>query len=187
MVNVINSVQKLQQFLRLLQGRKVSAYATPVCLHEMRRLSSSTFQIGGVRVPIMPIKESRPWMVPFTPQRFVGLLESQFGLRHVRFLAQKDGLGQHAMLMGSSHMGRLIVMRYAEMVGREVEVVTITGDTSESGLKQRREIVNGKTLFVDEAVVRCAVHGRYLVMDGVHRAEQSVLALLNSVLVRIDH
>ena len=37
---------------------------------------------------------------------------------------------------------------------KQVEVVSISADTTESDLKQRREIVRGDAVFVDQAPVR---------------------------------
>lgn len=54
---------------------------------------------------------------------------------------------------------RRLAMWYAELVGREVEIVTISRDTTEADLKQRREIINGSVLYVDQAPVRAAING----------------------------
>ena len=46
---------------------------------------------------------------------------------------------------------RHAAMCFAELFKREVEVVSISADTTESDLKQRREIVKGDAVFVDQA------------------------------------
>ena len=51
-----------------------------------------------------------------------------------------------------------------------------------SDLKQRREITAGDTVFVDQAPVRAALHGRILLLEGVERAERNVLPTLNNLL-----
>ena len=56
---------------------------------------------------------------------------------------------------------RRLALWYAQLVGREVEYVAISRDTTEADLKQRREIVGGSVVYVDQAPVRAAVRGKY--------------------------
>jgi hypothetical protein len=69
-------------------------------------------------------------------------------------MKQKDSLGQDMFLIGdklSGAMRRWLALRFCESVGREAEYVALTRDTSESDLKQRREIVEGGTAeFFDQ-------------------------------------
>ena len=58
----------------------------------------------------------------------------------------------------------------------------ITRDTTESDLKQRREIVGKTAVYVDQGPVRAALEGRLLVIDGLERAERNVLPTLNNLL-----
>lgn len=46
----------------------------------------------------------------------------------------------------------------------------ISRDTTESDLKQRRELVRGTATFVDQAPVRAALEGRILILDGTTAA-----------------
>ena len=77
-------------------------------------------------------------------------------------------------------------MLYAELSGREVEWLCVTRDTTESDLKQRREIVAGddgkSAVFVDQAPVRAALNSRLLILDGIEKAERNVLPTLNNLL-----
>jgi hypothetical protein len=57
-------------------------------------------------------------------------------------------------------------MRFCELLEREVEYIAVSQDTTESDLKQRREIVDGGVIFTDQAPVRAAINGRVLVIDG---------------------
>ena len=57
------------------------------------------------------------------------------------------------------------------MAGREVEYLSLTRDTTESDLKQRREIVTGQAIYIDQPPVRAAIHGRVLILDGIEKAE----------------
>jgi len=52
----------------------------------------------------------------------------------------------------------------------------------EADLKQRREIINGSVVYVDQAPVRAALHGRVLIVDGIEKAERNVLPTLNNLL-----
>ena len=44
------------------------------------------------------------------------------------------------------------IFRFAELTDREVEVVSISRDTTESDLKQRRELVGGGSVDMDYAL-----------------------------------
>lgn len=119
-------------------------------------------------------------------------------LRHLQWMLQKDALGQDMLLVGPPGAGsvyrRRLALMYAEMTRREVEVLTLSSDTTESDLKQRKELVhsaasNGRTSsssasveFVDQAPVRAALNGRLLILDGLHKAERNVLPTLNNLL-----
>lgn len=45
---------------------------------------------------------------------------------------------------------RHIALAFAELISREVEYVTITRDTTEVDLKQRREIINSTVTYIDQ-------------------------------------
>ncbi len=92
-------------------------------------------------------------------------------------------LGQDMFLIGSpGPERRRLAFRFAEILQREVEYLPITRDTSESDLKQRRELRGGGVVFVDQAPVRAALHGRLLIIDGIERAERNVLPTINNLL-----
>eukprot|EP00512_Aurantiochytrium_limacinum_P012667 CAMPEP_0171569504 /NCGR_PEP_ID=MMETSP0961-20121227/2381_1 /TAXON_ID=87120 /ORGANISM="Aurantiochytrium limacinum, Strain ATCCMYA-1381" /LENGTH=1133 /DNA_ID=CAMNT_0012123801 /DNA_START=78 /DNA_END=3479 /DNA_ORIENTATION=- len=113
----------------------------------------------------------------------IGSAVSQTMLGHLRWMLQKDKLGQDMFLMGSPGPARRwLALRYGEVTQREIEYVSISRDTTESDLKQRREIVKGSALFVDQAPVRAALHGRLLIIDGIEKAERNVLPTLNNLL-----
>lgn len=77
---------------------------------------------------------------------------------------------------------RSIVMQYAELTQREVEYVSLSRDSTESDLKQRREIQNGTAVYLNQSAVRAALNGRVLVIDGIDKAERNVLPVLNNLL-----
>lgn len=53
---------------------------------------------------------------------------------------------------------------------------------TDADLKQRRELQNSTSFYVDQAAVRAAIHGRILVLDGIEKAERNVLPILNNLL-----
>ena len=54
-------------------------------------------------------------------------------------------------LMGPpSPLPRRLAMAYCELTGREMEYVSLSRDTTETDLKQRREIVGGTVHYVNQ-------------------------------------
>lgn len=72
--------------------------------------------------------------------------------------------------------------RLAKTLRREIEYQSLTSDTTESDLKQRREIRDKTILYVDQAAVRAALNGRILILDGIEKCERNVLPILNNLL-----
>lgn len=104
-------------------------------------------------------------------------------IHHLYWMKQKYALGQDIYLCG--HPGSLrrnMVTLFANINGLEVEYLCITRDTTESDLKQRREIYNNSVVFHDQAPVKAAIHGRLLILDGIEHAERNVLPALNNLL-----
>lgn len=108
---------------------------------------------------------------------------SQTTMHHLRWMLQKDLLGQDMFLIGRpGPLRRTIVMQYLQLTQRELEYVALSRDTTESDLKQRREILNGTAKYFDQSAVNAAVHGRVLVIEGIEKAERNVLPVLNNLL-----
>lgn len=98
-------------------------------------------------------------------------------------MLQKDLLGQDMFLIGRpGPFRRSIVMQYLQLTQRELEYVALSRDTTESDLKQRREIQNGTAVYFDQSAVRAATRGRVLVIEGIEKAERNVLPVLNNLL-----
>ncbi|KAM3607170.1 uncharacterized protein V6R79_002729 [Siganus canaliculatus] len=96
---------------------------------------------------------------------------------------QKDLLGQDVFLIGPpGPLRRTIAMQYLELTKREVEYVALSRDTTETDLKQRREIRSGTAFYIDQCAVRAATQGRVLVLEGLEKAERNVLPVLNNLL-----
>ncbi|KAI9908417.1 hypothetical protein PsorP6_004490 [Peronosclerospora sorghi] len=140
-------------------------------------------EIGDVKAPI-----KAPRSRELVPHGYLTELQqersiSQTLLGHLRWMMQKDILKQDMFLIG--HPGssrRRLSMQFCELFKREVEYIAISQDTTESDLKQRREIMNGAAIFTDQAPVRAAINGRVLVIDGLEKAERNVLPTLNNLL-----
>jgi hypothetical protein len=76
---------------------------------------------------------------------------SQSSLQHLRWMLQKDLLGQDVFLIGRpGPLRRHLAMQYLEMTGRELEYVALSRDTTEADLKQRREIQSGTAKYFDQ-------------------------------------
>ena len=119
-------------------------------------------------------------------------------LKHLQWMMAKDSLQQDMLLIGPPGAGevfrRRLALAYAEMTNKAIEILPISGDLTESDLKQRREIVQKGTIdganpiysteiqFVDQAPVRAAKKGRILILDGIEKAERNVLPTLNNLL-----
>ena len=163
-----------------------------------RREQPCNVRIGHVSFDISQFRpSSSPQLVPksYLPlpsQRHPALLQ------HLQWMLSKDALSQDMLLVGppgaGMHYRRNLALMYAEMTGREVEMLTLTSDITESDLKQRRELVHSGSnsecssetsatvLFDDQAPVRAARHGRLLILDGLERVERNVLPTLNNLL-----
>lgn len=119
----------------------------------------------------------------FVPIKFLEESPAQSVLQHLRWMLQKDVLGQDIFLIGvPGPYRRRIAFQYLELTQREMEYVSLTRDTTESDLKQRREIRNGVSVYIDQAAVKAAIEGRALVLEGVEKAERNVLPVLNNLL-----
>ncbi len=109
-------------------------------------------------------------------------------LSHFRWMLQKDLLQQDFCLVGGdAWWRRQLVMAYAELIQRPIQVVSITSDLTESDLKQRRELAkapNGRVElnFRNAPPVQAAIEGHLLLLDGLERASRNVLPTLNNLL-----
>ena len=69
-------------------------------------------------------------------------------------LLLQDILGQDMFLVGApSSLPRRLALAYCELTGREVEYVSLSRDTTETDLKQRREIVAGTVHYVNQVCI----------------------------------
>lgn len=142
-----------------------------------------------VRTPVL-LPSPRPEDAALIPNGYFDLLvdvetgePTQEAMEIMAFLLKKDVLRQDSFLIGPpGRSKRLLAMAYCEMSRRPVEYLCISQDTTVSDIKQRREIVDHTTIFVDSPAVRAAIHGRVLVLEGVEKAERNVLSVINNLL-----
>lgn len=66
-------------------------------------------------------------------------------------MMQKDNLKQDIFLIGiPGSRRRQLAMSYLELTQQEVEFVSLSRDTTEADLKQRREIINGSAKYINQ-------------------------------------
>ncbi|XP_071540350.1 von Willebrand factor A domain-containing protein 8 isoform X4 [Panulirus ornatus] len=172
------TLSRLRVLTRILAASHIHGNLMSSLYHPVRLSSDSSVTIGDVTKHLKVPKH--PELVP------VGYLHkdpSQTMLSHLRWLLQKDRLGQDVFLIGppGPHR-RFIALSYLQLTRREVEFVTLTRDTTDTDLKQRREIRDGTSFYHDQCAVRAAVEGRVLILEGVEKAERNVLPVLNNLL-----
>ena len=103
------------------------------------------------------------------------------------WLMKKSQLRQDVYLLGApGPQLRQLAFRFCEVLDREAEYVAISRDTTESDLKQRREIRGGSVVYSDQPVVQAALHGRVLVLEGLEKAERNLLPILNNLLENLS-
>ncbi|KAJ3621225.1 hypothetical protein MTP99_003381 [Tenebrio molitor] len=165
--------RRIQSLIRILKN------VNPVIGNSVRAYTSSdSVSIGEVTKVVTKVK--RP---EYVPRNYYREDLGQSTLHHLRWMMQKDLLGQDIFLLGPpGPQKRNLAMQYLELTNREHEYVALSRDTTESDLKQRREIVKGTAKYFDQSAVRAATEGRILILEGVEKAERNVLPVLNNLL-----
>uniref|UniRef100_A0A8B9ILM9 von Willebrand factor A domain-containing protein 8 n=1 Tax=Anser cygnoides TaxID=8845 RepID=A0A8B9ILM9_ANSCY len=152
---------------------------------ELKYFSSLSFFFLGDAVTIgdVSFKLKTPKNPELVPQNYMTDSLAQSVIQHLRWIMQKDLLGQDVFLIGPpGPLRRSIAMQYLELTKREVEYIALSRDTTETDLKQRREIRDGSAFYLDQCAVRAATEGRILVLEGLEKAERNVLPVLNNLL-----
>uniref|UniRef100_A0A8C3CWA0 von Willebrand factor A domain-containing protein 8 n=1 Tax=Cairina moschata TaxID=8855 RepID=A0A8C3CWA0_CAIMO len=152
---------------------------------ELKGFSLSLFYFLGDAVTIgdVSFKLKTPKNPELVPQNYMTDSLAQSVIQHLRWIMQKDLLGQDVFLIGPpGPLRRSIAMQYLELTKREVEYIALSRDTTETDLKQRREIRDGSAFYLDQCAVRAATEGRILVLEGLEKAERNVLPVLNNLL-----
>ncbi|KAL3279622.1 hypothetical protein HHI36_017127 [Cryptolaemus montrouzieri] len=141
-------------------------------------ISTESVSIGHITRDIKEVQNEE-----YVPRNYYSNNENQSTIHHLQWMMQKDILGQDIFLLGPPGPSkRHLTMQYLELTNRELEYISLSRDTTESDLKQRREIVSGSATYFDQSAVRAATKGRILVLDGIEKAERNVLPVLNNLL-----
>ncbi|XP_061716491.1 von Willebrand factor A domain-containing protein 8 [Cydia pomonella] len=180
MYNPAVTVRRIDVLIRILRGRNAILSANPV-----RGYSSE----GKVTIGDVSKEIKTPKKIEYVPRKYLAVENSelkylsQSSLRNLRWMMQKDSLGQDMFLLGRPGPGRRkVALQYLELTQRELEYVALSRDTTEADLKQRREIQQSTAKYFDQSAVRAAVEGRVLVLEGIEKAERNVLPVLNNLL-----
>ncbi|KAI4460081.1 von willebrand factor a domain-containing protein 8 [Holotrichia oblita] len=100
-------------------------------------VSDDSVSIGGITKIIK--QEKYP---EYVPRNYYNNNLGQSTLHHLRWMMQKDLLGQDVFLIGPpGPRRRKLALQYLELTNREHEYIALSRDTTESDIKQRREIV----------------------------------------------
>lgn len=72
-------------------------------------------------------------------------------MSHLRWMLQKDILGQDIFLIGKpGPLRRHLALAYLELTNKSFEFVSLSQDTTEADLKQRREIIGGTAKYINQ-------------------------------------
>lgn len=171
------AARRVRYILGCVLGRDGWMFRT----HEVKLLntaSGDTVKIGEITYKLKP-----PQNPELVPVKHISDSLPQTVAQHLRWIMQKDLLGQDVFLIGPpGPLRRSIAMQYLELTKREVEYVALSRDTTETDLKQRREIRSGTAFYIDQCAVRAATRGRVLILEGLEKAERNVLPVLNNLL-----
>ncbi|KAK0046521.1 E3 ubiquitin-protein ligase RNF14 [Biomphalaria pfeifferi] len=181
-MKLLLAMESASHRLRNLQGILSRSSEDTYHIRHIRLVSENA---GGKKVTIGDVSKiiqeaKHPELVP---RKYLKAHPSQSTLRHLRWIMQKDALGQDVFLIGPpGPLRRQIAMMYLQLTKRELEYVALSRDTTESDLKQRREIESGTASYIDQCAVRAALEGRILVLEGIEKVERNVLPVLNNLL-----
>ncbi|XP_065221610.1 von Willebrand factor A domain-containing protein 8 isoform X2 [Planococcus citri] len=146
------------------------------CRHE--GTAAGKVKIGDVEKII-----KNPTRPEYVPVNYLSKDLTQSILSDLKWMLQKDELKQDMFLIGQpGSWRRQLVMAYLQLTQQEVEFVSLSRDTTEADLKQRREIIKGSAEYINQSAVRAAIEGRILVLEGIEKAERNVLPVLNNLL-----
>ncbi|TMS06972.1 von Willebrand factor A domain-containing protein 8 [Larimichthys crocea] len=149
--------------------------------HEVKLINTASGDT--VKIGELSYKLKTPQNPELVPVKHISDSLPHIVAQHLRWIMQKDLLGQDVFLIGPpGPLRRSIAMQYLELTKREVEYVALSRDTTETDLKQRREIRSGTAFYIDQCAVRAATQGRVLVLEGLEKAERNVLPVLNNLL-----
>ncbi|XP_065352663.1 von Willebrand factor A domain-containing protein 8 isoform X2 [Cloeon dipterum] len=171
----MSTARRISVLRRILSGHKLLLHKTVGLRHYS---SAGKITIGDVSKELKVPKQPA-----YVPANYVGENLSEETLSHLRWMLQKDLLQQDMFLIGRpGPLRRTLAMQFLELTRRELEYVSLSRDTTESDLKQRREIAGGTASYLDQSAVRAATQGRVLLLEGIEKVERNVLPVLNNLL-----
>ncbi|KAL5014683.1 hypothetical protein ScPMuIL_008953, partial [Solemya velum] len=178
----LHRIRQLSSILRRQDGE--NSKHSSLAVLSIRNCSSNKNQDAEfVRIGDISKQVRQPSKSELVPVKYLPKEIPQSSLRHLRWIMQKDVLGQDVFLIGApGPVRRQLAMMYLELTKREGEYVSLSRDTTETDLKQRREIRSGSAFYLDQCAVRAATEGRVLVLEGIEKAERNVLPILNNLL-----
>lgn len=87
------------------------------------------------------------------------------------------------MLIGPSmSFNRMLAIRFCELRGLAYEFVSLSKDVTAADLRERRSIRNGALVFDMGPVLRAAVEGKVLILEGISKVESNLLPMINELL-----
>ncbi|TNN79073.1 von Willebrand factor A domain-containing protein 8 [Liparis tanakae] len=148
-VKLLNTSAGIQ---RLLQCREILALVSSQLISQLidascpQRVSAAAVSRSAAACDTVTIGDiSYKLKTPQNPELVPTVVQ------HLRWIMQKDLLGQDVFLIGPpGPLRRSIAMQYLELTKREVEYVALSRDTTETDLKQRREIRSGTAFYIDQ-------------------------------------
>ena len=93
----------------------------------------------------------------------------------IHWMCQKAALRQDMFLVADAPGGRAraLAFEFCRRARRPCRYLALTRDTTESDLKQRREITGGALRFVDQPPIAAARHGDVLILEGVEQVRST--------------
>lgn len=177
-MSVERSIRRLQILSGTLKGNYGGSRVEFLSIRQCSSSGKSSVSIGEVSIKVEDAKN-----LQLVPNKYLTKDAQQSILRHLQWIMQKDVLGQDVFLLGSpGPLRRQVAMMYLQLTNREGEYISLSRDTTESDLKQRREIHSGNAFYIDQCAVRAATQGRILLLEGIEKAERNVLPILNNLL-----
>lgn len=177
-LQVLNKILQKRNLLGTDFGKLSLTYCSGKIKTKLEKDEENSVTIGDVKKILVP-----PRNPEFVPTKYLVEELDQDTLHHLRWMLQKDKLSQDIFLVGRpGPFKRRLAMQFLEVTGRELEFVSLSRDTTEADLKQRREIQSATARYLDQSAVRAALEGRVLVLEGIEKAERNVLPVLNNLL-----
>jgi MoxR-like ATPase len=137
----------------------------------------------AVKIGLSTAPYRSPSLPSRVPKKYARYLNERWFREHLEWLFQKDALTQDAFLIGPpGGLRRHLAFSYCELTNRSYEIVSLSKETTDADLKQRREIVDSTAVYVDQPPVKAALDGSVLILDGIEKAERNVLPILNNLL-----